>query len=84
MAFHIQIVSEKAKNWTKTGKTPPKKVVFPAPPISWLSLSEKGTRPFPDTNKYQKYKSVVLGDQLNAVMSLLTMISMMTKITQIT
>ena len=31
MAFHIQIVSEKAKNWTKNGQKPSKKGVFSSP-----------------------------------------------------
>ena len=31
MAFHIQIVSEKAKNWTKNGQKPSKKGGFSSP-----------------------------------------------------
>ena len=42
---------KKQETGQKTGKKPPKKVVFPAPPISWLSFSEKGPGPFPDFRK---------------------------------
>ena len=42
---------KKQETGQKTGKNPPKKVVFPAPPISWLSLSEKGPGTFSDIRK---------------------------------
>ena len=37
---------QSVKNRTKTGKNPPKMVVFPAPPTSWLSLNRFGPNLF--------------------------------------
>ena len=42
---------KKQETGQKTGKNPPKKVVFPAPPISWLSLSQKGPDLFRTSQK---------------------------------
>ena len=36
--FIYKLSVKKQRTGQKTGKNPPKKVVFPAPPISWLSL----------------------------------------------
>ena len=49
--FIYKLSVKKQRTGQKTGKNPPKKVVFPAPPISWLSLSEKGPGPFLDIRK---------------------------------
>ena len=49
--FMYKLSVKKQRTGQKTGKNPPKKVVFPAPPISWLSFSEKGPGPFPDFRK---------------------------------
>ena len=40
--FIYKLSVKKQRTGQKTGKNPQKKVVFPAPPISWLSFSEKG------------------------------------------
>ena len=46
--FIYKLSVKKQRTGQKTGKNPPKKVVFPAPPISWLSLSEIGPGPISD------------------------------------
>ena len=47
---------KKQRTGQKTGKNPPKKVVFPAPPISWLSLDRfwTGQNPFKQTLSWTK------------------------------
>ena len=43
MAFHIQIVSEKAKNWTKNGQKPSKKGGFSSPSDQLTEFIRKRT-----------------------------------------
>ena len=63
MTSYIKIVSEIAKSRTKKGKDPLKNLFFPAPPNKWISeIQISWIRR--STYKYQKYKSVELGDQL--------------------
>ena len=44
MAFHIQIVSEKAKNWTKNGQKTPQKGGFSSPSDQLAEFFRKRTR----------------------------------------
>ena len=49
--FIYKLSVKKQRTGQKTGKNPQKKVVFPAPPISWLSLSQKGPDLFRTSQK---------------------------------
>ena len=56
--FIYKLSVKKQRTGQITGKNPQKKVVFPPPPISWLSLSEKG----PDLFRiYPKQDPVLFG-----------------------